>query len=201
MTSRHSVVSDTVDMEKCVNCWEALRASQTTAWSARTSATVKKLADWVISSQAPQECGEGSTTRAWSPDRTVKPHERAPRKGRYSLASWETVRSAIKCRAITKRPYTGKLDDLSEHPIREIIHKVLKHDAKKAFDIDAHAEFDKTQLKAVAAATGTSTNAITLTTNGTATLTNNVAFGKGHVKAIVDEMKERNIPCNWGLAA
>lgn len=28
-----------------------------------------------ISSQAPQECGEGSTTRVWSPDRTVKPHE------------------------------------------------------------------------------------------------------------------------------
>jgi hypothetical protein len=30
-----------------------------------------------ISSQAAQECVEGSTTRAWSPDRTVKPHERA----------------------------------------------------------------------------------------------------------------------------
>lgn len=30
-----------------------------------------------ISSQAPQECGEGSTTSAWSPDRTVKHHERA----------------------------------------------------------------------------------------------------------------------------
>ena len=33
-----------------------------------------------ISSQAPQECGEGSTTRAWSPDRTVEPHERAATK-------------------------------------------------------------------------------------------------------------------------
>ncbi|MCH8982347.1 hypothetical protein IH922_10055 [candidate division KSB1 bacterium] len=39
-------------------------------------------------------------------------------------------------------PYTGKLDDLSEHPIREIVHKVLKNDARKAFDIDAHAQFD-----------------------------------------------------------
>jgi hypothetical protein len=30
-----------------------------------------------ISSQAPQECGEGSTTSAWSPDRAVKHHENA----------------------------------------------------------------------------------------------------------------------------
>ncbi len=29
----------------------------------------------VISSQADQEWSEGSETRAWSPDRTVKPHE------------------------------------------------------------------------------------------------------------------------------
>src|ERR1035437_8078382 len=31
-------------------------------------------------------------------------------------------------------------------------------------------------------------------TTGTATVTNNVALGTGHVKAIVDTMKERNIP-------
>lgn len=31
----------------------------------------------VISSQAAQECAEGSTTRVRSPERTVKPHERA----------------------------------------------------------------------------------------------------------------------------
>lgn len=30
-----------------------------------------------ISSQAPQECGEGSTTSAYSPDRTMEHHERA----------------------------------------------------------------------------------------------------------------------------
>lgn len=34
-----------------------------------------------ISSRAIQECMEGSTTRAWSPDRTVKPHERATPTG------------------------------------------------------------------------------------------------------------------------
>ncbi len=41
---------------------------------------LENLADWAISSQAPQECGEGSTTRARSPERTVKPHECAASK-------------------------------------------------------------------------------------------------------------------------
>jgi N4-gp56 family major capsid protein len=90
-------------------------------------------------------------------------------------------------------PYTGKLDDLSEHPVKEIIHKVLKNDAKKAFDIAAHAQFDSTPLR-VYPASGTTTDAVTLTTNGTASGTNNVALGKNHVKVIVDLMKERNIP-------
>jgi len=94
-------------------------------------------------------------------------------------------------------PYTGKLDDLSEHPVKEIINKVLKTDAKKAFDIAAWTQFNATKLRAVPTG-GTSTNAVTLTTDGTATLTNNVAMGKEHVKDIVDKMKERNIPPYMG---
>lgn len=90
-------------------------------------------------------------------------------------------------------PYTGVLDDLSELPVREIINKVMKNDARKAFDTAAYTEFNKTQLRVVATG-GTATDAVTLTTNGTATLTNNVALGKNHVKAISDLMKERNIP-------
>jgi N4-gp56 family major capsid protein len=90
-------------------------------------------------------------------------------------------------------PYTSKLDDLSEQPVKEIIGKVLKNDAKKAFDIMAEAQFKLTPLRVVPTS-GTSTSAVTLTTNGTATGTNNVALGKNHVKAIVDIMKERNIP-------
>ena len=69
-------------------------------------------------------------------------------------------------------PWTGKLDDLSEQPIREIIRKVLKNDAKKAFDTLAAAQFNAAALRVVPTA-GTSTTALTLTTNGTATLTNN----------------------------
>jgi hypothetical protein len=43
-------------------------------------------------------------------------------------------------------------------------------------------------------ATSTSTSAVTLTTTGTVGGTASVAFGKDHAKAIIDLMKERNIP-------
>ena len=99
-------------------------------------------------------------------------------------------------------PWTGKLDDLSEQPVAEVIRKVLKTDAKKAFDNLASAQFNSAKLRVVPSAasgtTGTNTSAVTLTTNGTATLTNSVAFGKEHVKSIVDVMKERNIPAYTG---
>ena len=90
-------------------------------------------------------------------------------------------------------PYTGKLDDLSEQPVREIINKVLKDDAKKAMDTAANAQFRLTPLRVIPVA-GTDTAAITLYTNGTITGTNNVALNLDHVKAIADTMKERDIP-------
>ena len=86
-------------------------------------------------------------------------------------------------------PWTGKLDDLSEQPVAEVIRKVLKTDAKKAFDNLASAQFNSAVLRVVPT-TGTDTSAVTLTTNGTATLTNSIALGKEHVKSIVDVMKE-----------
>ena len=88
-------------------------------------------------------------------------------------------------------PYTGKLDALSYHPVKKIVNKVLKNDAVKAFDAAAWSQFDQTPLRVVAT---TATDAVTLTTDGTATGTNSVAMGKDHIKAIVDVMKERNIP-------
>lgn len=90
-------------------------------------------------------------------------------------------------------PYTGKLDNLSKHPVTEIIHKVLKNDAKKTLDGQAHNQFRLTPLK-VQAASGSSTTAIISVTSGSIGVTNNVAFRKDHVKGIVDLMKERNIP-------
>lgn len=89
-------------------------------------------------------------------------------------------------------PYTQKLDDLSEQPVREIINKVLSIDAKETFDQATHDQFNLTQLR-VAPLNGTDTAAIVLTTNGTATTTNNTQLTSSHVKAIVDQMKERNI--------
>lgn len=90
-------------------------------------------------------------------------------------------------------PYTGMLDNLSELPVQKIINRALKNDCVKALDQQAYIQFNNTLLRVVPASS-TNTAAITLTTNGTATLTNNVALGKNHIKSIVDTMKERNIP-------
>ena len=57
-------------------------------------------------------------------------------------------------------PYSGKLDNLSEHPVTEIINKVLTQDGKQAFDTLAHAQFNATPLRVVPTA-GTSTSALT----------------------------------------
>lgn len=90
-------------------------------------------------------------------------------------------------------PYTGKLEALAKHKVQNIIDKALKHDARKAFDIEAYLQFDRTLLT-VTPTSGTSTTALDTFTNGTSTTTNNVEMGTGHVKAISDFMKERNIP-------
>lgn len=94
-------------------------------------------------------------------------------------------------------PYTGLLDDLSQAPIEEIIRKVLKNHCKKALDTQAYNQFNLTPLR-VCPATNTTTDAVTLTQNGSCTLTNSVAMGKNHIKAIVDLMKERSIPPYMG---
>ena len=90
-------------------------------------------------------------------------------------------------------PYTGKITAMAKHDAISIINKQLKNDARKAFDIAAHAQFKLTKLR-VAPTSGTSTTAVTLTTNAATADTNNVAMGTGHVKAIVDLMRERNVP-------
>lgn len=90
-------------------------------------------------------------------------------------------------------PYTCKLEALSQIDVESLIDKSLKNDARKAFDIAAYLQFDATPLT-VAPTGGTSTTAVTLETTGTCTVTNNVAMGADHVKAIVDVMMERNIP-------
>lgn len=94
-------------------------------------------------------------------------------------------------------PYSGKLDNLSKFPVQELIQKVLKNDAVKAFDRLAWNQFNQTLLRVIPT-NGTDTAAITLYTNGTVTGTNTVAYNNGHAKSIVDLMKERNIPAYLG---
>lgn len=94
-------------------------------------------------------------------------------------------------------PYTGMLDNLSKHPVQEIINKVLKNDCKKALDQQAFNQFNASLMRVCAYGTGTQgtdTTAIVLSTNGTMTVTNSVNMHKNHIKSIVDAMKERNVP-------
>ena len=97
-------------------------------------------------------------------------------------------------------PYTGLLDNLSKHPVQEIINKVLKNDAKKAIDTQAYNQFATTLLLVApgGGAQGNSGTSIVLATNGTTTVTNSVAMNNTHIKLIVDTMKERNIPSYMG---
>lgn len=90
-------------------------------------------------------------------------------------------------------PYSGKLEALSKFEVRKPVMQALTNDAKKTFDRAAYAQFYLTPLR-VAPTGGTAANAVTLTTNGTATITNSIAFSNNHAKAVVDLMKERNIP-------
>jgi N4-gp56 family major capsid protein len=90
-------------------------------------------------------------------------------------------------------PYSGKLDNLSKFPVEDVIKKVLKNDAVKYLDRGAWTQFNQTLLRVIPVG-GVSAAAVTLYTNGTVTGTNNIAYNNSHAKAIVDAMKERNIP-------
>lgn len=95
-------------------------------------------------------------------------------------------------------PYSGKLEALSKFEVKQPVMRALRNDAAKFFDIVAHAQFFTTPLRVAPASAGTSSTDIVLTTNGTATTTNNIQFNNNHAKAIVDTMKERNIPAYSG---
>jgi N4-gp56 family major capsid protein len=89
--------------------------------------------------------------------------------------------------------YTGKLDDLSEQPVKELIRKLLKIDVAETFDIAAWTQFNATPLK-VCPTSGNSATSVDLSTTGAATSTTTISFAKTHVEPIVTVMKERGIP-------
>jgi hypothetical protein len=90
-------------------------------------------------------------------------------------------------------PYTGKLELLAKHDVTAIIDRTLRDDARKYFDIEAFLQFKRTPLR-VAPTSGSSTTSVTVTENSATATTNNVELRSGHMKAMVDFMKERNIP-------
>lgn len=92
-------------------------------------------------------------------------------------------------------PYTGRLDDMSAHPIKQIIHKKLKRDAYLAFETEARAQFNATPLVFGPVGGNSATDIITGVGGSGATISvNNLAMNAVHVKKIADEMKERDIP-------
>jgi N4-gp56 family major capsid protein len=91
-------------------------------------------------------------------------------------------------------PFTKKLDDLSEQPVTEIIHKVLKNDARKVLDLAAQVQFNASPLRVWAS----STSSLVVNTNGTVSGTNSVLTNT-LVKAVADYMAEQNIPAFDGV--
>ncbi len=90
-------------------------------------------------------------------------------------------------------PYSGRLNDLGRHQVVSIIDRTLRDDNRKFHDTEAFLQMRRTPLRA-SPTSGNSTTSVDFTTNSLANTTNNVALGVNHVKAIVDWMKERNIP-------
>lgn len=88
-------------------------------------------------------------------------------------------------------PYTEALESLAEVSVRQPIMKVLKYDAMCDIDCLVHAEFNKTPMRVAATAT---VDAVTLTTNSTATLTVSQQLSLTNAKSVIDTMKGRNVP-------
>jgi N4-gp56 family major capsid protein len=87
--------------------------------------------------------------------------------------------------------YSGLYENLSEQPVKQIIHKVLKTDAARTLDAACQAQFDASIL----AARSTSATAFSTTETGTYDGTASDDLTLAHVKGIVDYMVEdRKIP-------
>ena len=92
-------------------------------------------------------------------------------------------------------PFTKKLDDLSEQPVTEIIHKVLKNDARKVLDLAAYNQFNASPYRIW----GVGTSTIVVNTNGTVSGTSSGPLTSTLVKVIADYMAEQNVPTFDGV--
>jgi N4-gp56 family major capsid protein len=117
--------------------------------------------------------------------------EGIPENIKMPEGSYSVTQGSLTMREFGKSvPYSGIYDDLSEHPVTEIVNKSLKNHAARTLDRVAHAAFDSTILRM----TSTSATAATLTDNGVASGTATNALSKAHIRDIAVTMEERNIP-------
>lgn len=94
-------------------------------------------------------------------------------------------------------PFSFKLEALAKQDVVAMIEKGLANHARKWFDAKVYTQFDATPLRTTPTS-GTSTTALTLDTDGTASVTNNIELGKEHVNLVQVTMNERNIPGYMG---
>lgn len=92
-------------------------------------------------------------------------------------------------------PFTKKLDDLSEQPVTEIIHRVLKNDARRVLDTAAYNQFNATPVRITPNSSGT---LLTVVTNGTVTATG-TGLTNTSAKAVADYLAEQNVPTFDGV--
>ncbi|KQZ49715.1 hypothetical protein ASD54_12310 [Rhizobium sp. Root149] len=89
--------------------------------------------------------------------------------------------------------HTQKATLLSKEQWEAVIQSGLSFMAASQFDVETFNAMKQTPLRATPTG-GTSTTSVTIVTDSTPTITNNVELGTGHIKAIVDYMKTQNIP-------
>ncbi|MBU2708880.1 hypothetical protein KCM76_22995 [Zooshikella marina] len=87
-------------------------------------------------------------------------------------------------------PYTGKLNDLSEKPVTQIINKQLKNDCKKVLDTGAWEAFERSPVRMVGQPNG---EVITYRT-GKPEIINDSPLSIDHIQTIVDDLEESNVP-------
>lgn len=90
-------------------------------------------------------------------------------------------------------PYSFKLEAVAKHDVLAVIENVLANHARKWFDAEVYSQFDATPLR-VTPTGGNSTTALTLDTDGTASVTNNIELSKEHINLMADLLRERNVP-------
>jgi hypothetical protein len=147
--------------------------------------------------------GGGRRPPAEGSDLLLERHQRAgppelpPGRDRaYRLLLMDTIQNSLTVvemgRAIE---HTEKAQLLSFQDWEGIVENGLAYMAGAQFDVEAYLQFKATPLRA--APTGRQLRHLgDRLTNSTPTITNNVALGTGHIKAIGDYMKKRNIPQN-----